>query len=172
MPSSTKNVLINIQANTSQIVGGLASLSAKIDTLNKLFASMNKTSATTLSGMATSASSASTAMGSLATSVSKTATAMGPLAASANTVLASMSPAKLAAAANAWSNVTAAFNKVKPQDSGFVGTMKEILDPGKIGTAIGYRAAYGIADLPIRAFENIKQTIKTEIDSASAFEGS
>jgi TP901 family phage tail tape measure protein len=171
MPSSTKNVLINIQANTSQIVGGLASLSAKIDTLNTLFASMNKTSSAAMSGVATSASSASTAMGSLATSVSKTATAMGPLAASANTVLASMSPAKLAAAANAWSNVTAAFNKVKPQDSGFVGTMKEILDPGKIGTAIGYRAAYGIADLPLKAFENIKQTIKTEIDSASAFEG-
>jgi TP901 family phage tail tape measure protein len=171
MPSSTKNVLINIQANTSQIVGGLASLSAKIDTLNTLFASMNKTSATTLSGMATSAGSASTAMGSLAASVSNTATAMGPLAASANNVLASMSPAKLAAASAAWDGVTAAFNKVKPQDGGFFGAMKSILDPGKIGTAIGYRAAYGIADLPMKAFEGVKNTIKTEIDSASAFEG-
>ena len=171
MPSSTKNVLINIQANTSQIVSGLSSLSAKIDTLNTLFASMNKTSSAAMGGMASSASSASTAMGSLATSVSKTATAMGPLAASANTVLASMSPAKLAAAAAAWSDVTDAFNKVKPQNGGFVGGLKEILDPGKIGTAAGYRLAYGIADLPIKAFEGAKERIKTEIDSASQFEG-
>ncbi|MBJ7394242.1 MAG: phage tail tape measure protein, partial [Candidatus Nanopelagicales bacterium] len=168
MASSTKNVLINIQANTNQIVGGLANLSAKIDTLNKLFASISKSSNSALGGIASSASKSSTAMGLLASSTTKVASAMGPLASSANKVLASMSPAKIDAARLAWEKVGDAFGKMKPP--GMEG-LKDIFDPGKIATATGYRLAYGIADLPMKAFAAVKDKIKTEIDSASSFEG-
>ena len=58
-----------------------------------------------------------------------------------------------------------------PIAGGFLEGIGDVLDPGKISTALGYRLAYGIADMPIKAIRETTQAIKNEIDSASSLEG-
>lgn len=58
-----------------------------------------------------------------------------------------------------------------PIVGGFAEGIGDVLDPGKISTALGYRIAYGIADMPIRAIQSVVQGVRNEIQEASSLEG-
>lgn len=91
----------------------------------------------------------------------------------------SFDEATLASTAAAVDRLSAATRRVFPRGrfyvpglSEFGSAMGDVLDPGKVLTATGYRVAYGIADMPIRAIQNAKQTIQREIQSTAQLEGS
>lgn len=130
--------------------------------------------------LSSSASTASVSVRKLKSEVDTYASSASSAASASKGFFSSISPEKLASTSAALDRLSAATARVFPRKgkgfyipgvSEFGGAIGDILDPGKIATAAGYRLAYGIADIPIKAIQNVRQGIQREIQSTSKLEG-
>lgn len=157
MPSQ-KDILINVQANTAEVIRGLARVTAELQKISQSSAKLQTTSSAV-----TSVANATMRLGNSANTASS---AMQKL-------YNSLDPRKVQEAADAWDTLRNTYENINPFGGirDFGAEMGRILDPTKLVTAAGYRLAYGLVDLPGRAINAVTQGVKREIESTQQLEG-